>query len=154
MQNSLLYNSSEQDQAISEKSEAFICCAQEAARRIRFVQHADQKCKEIRNVLQCDNKEQLWVVLQNALARYIVFVNSISGLTGIYIRHVDAEYYNRVSIEDIKHQLRLMIGFIYVHEAIQSKMKAMFKDCLKKCLKESGLYSKDELRLINAIMGV
>ena len=154
MQNSFLYNSLEQEQPISAKSEAFIKCTQEAARRIRFVQQAEQKCRGIRNALLSDNKEQLWAVLQNTLVRYMGFINSISCLTGVCICYVDAEYYNKVSIEDIKHQLRLMIGFIYVYEAAHSTMKEQFKECLKKCLKESGFFSKDELRMINTLMGV
>lgn len=111
------------------------------------------KCKEIRSVLQTDDKEALWEVLQKYLRLYMEFINSLKDLTGVYIYPVDESFYISVSIEDIGNQLRMLMGFIYAKEALHSTVNTAFKQCLKNCLKESNCFSKQELKRLDLLIG-
>lgn len=153
MQFDYIGNISDQQQSIGNKTEAFLRCIQEAAKRIRFIQKAEVKCKEIRSVLQTDDKEALWKVLQKYLRLYMEFINSLKDLTGVYIYPVDESFYISVSIEDIGNQLRMLIGFIYAKEALHSTVNTAFKQCLKNCLKESNCFSKQELKRLDLLIG-
>ena len=146
-------NASDQQQSISDQTEVFLRCIQDAAKKIRFVQMAELKCKEIRSVLQIDDKKVSWEVLQKYLRLHMEFINSLKDLTGVCIYPVDESFYISVSIEEIKNQLRMLIGFIYAEEALRSTEKTAFKQCLKNCLRESDCFSKQELKLLNLLIG-
>ena len=140
-----------QQQSDSDRTDVFIKCIQEAARKIRFVNQAEQKCSKIRNVLQTDNEEQLWMVLQEYLNQYTEFIYSLKCFTGICVIPVDAEFYKRITVDEIKNRLRIVVGYVYVNEAIRSNVKSMFKECLKKCLREGGCFTKEELNNLSII---
>ncbi len=142
-----------QDRSTTSKTEAFIDCVQKAAKSIRFIALAEGKCKEIRQILPSDDKKQLWDVLQKHLRLYANLINSTTVLTGLYIQHVDYEFYNTISIQEIKNQLKILIGFIYLHTIAHSVAKQSFKDCLKKLLNSNDCFEKEDLATLDMILG-
>ena len=142
-----------QDQSTTSKTEAFIDCVQKAAKSIRFITLAENKCKEIRQVLPSDDKKQLWDILQKYIHIYADLINSTTGLTGLYVQHVDTEFYNTITIQEIKNQLRILIGFIYLHTIGHSAVKQLFKECLKKLLYSNNCFEKEDLAVLDMILG-
>lgn len=142
-----------QDQSATTKTEAFIDCVQKAAKSIRFITLAENRGKEIRDVLSSDDKRQLWNVLQKYLHSYAGLINSTTVLTGLYVQNVDPEFYNTITIQEIKNQLRILIGFVYLHTIGHSAVKQSFKECLKKLLYSNNCFEKDDLTVLDIILG-
>ena len=142
-----------QDQSATTKTEAFIDCVQKAAKSIHFITLAENRCKEIRDVLSSDDKRQLWNVLQKYLHSYAGLINSTTVLTGLYVQNVDPEFYNTITIQEIKNQLKVLIGFIYLHTIGHSAVKQLFKECLKKLLNSNNGFTKEGLAALDMILG-
>ena len=90
----------------------------------------------------------MWNTLQEYLREYSNFINNTALITGLCVYSVEREFYDQITVEDIEKQLRIIVGYIYAREAVNSAAKATFKDCLKKLLKKSGLFTDAELALL------
>ncbi len=92
------------------------------------------------------NKEVMWNTLQDYISRYADFINSVSSFTGIGLQKVNRDFYERITASDVENQLQIIIGFVYAKEAIDSVVKETFKQCVKKHLKQSKLFTDSELK--------
>ena len=153
MQYDYIGSTSDQNQYFNNRTEAFIKCIKQAAEKVRFVQRAEMSCCEIRAVMKIDDKKSLWDVLQKYLRMNMEFINSMKDLTGVYIYPVDEKFYEAVTVVEIKHQLQMLIGYIYAKEAIHSRVKSSFKQCLKNLLEGCGCFSKKDLKVIDIYIG-
>ena len=99
--------------------------------------------------LAIDSNEQLYKlqVLQEYIKQYERFINSSTSITGVCV------YYNvDVKTIDLNEQLKIMEGLVYLHEALKGTSSFNFRLCLKKLMKESGLFTKKQIDLIDAAM--
>lgn len=103
------------------------------------------KIKKIDNILCLEDKEFLWQTLQEYLKEYGTFINNTTAITGFYIYQVSVEQYNAITIADIKLQLEQLKNIVIAKEILHSVYQKSFKECLKKILQGTGLFSKKEL---------
>lgn len=103
------------------------------------------KIKKIDNILCLEDKEILWQTLQEYLKEYGAFINNTTAITGFYIYQVSIEQYNAMTIADIKLQLEQLKNIVIAKEILHSVYQKSFKECLKKILQGTGLFSKKEL---------
>ena len=103
------------------------------------------KIKKIDNILCLEDKEILWQTLQEYLKEYGTFINNTTAITGFYIYQVSVEQYNAMTIADIKLQLEQLKNIVIAKEILHSVYQKSFKECLKKILQGTGLFSKKEL---------
>ena len=104
-----------------------------------------EKTKKIDDILCLEDKEILWQTLQEYLKEYGSFINNTTVITGIYTYQVSIEQYNAMTVIDIKLQLEQLKHIVVAKEILQSVYQKSFKECLKKILQGTGLFSKKEL---------
>lgn len=85
--------------------------------------------------------------MQEYLKEYGAFINQTSLLTGVYVYQVNAEFYAEVHLQELDRQLQIMVGIVYLKEAVRAAINATYKECLKKLLKQSGLFTEAQLNL-------
>ena len=104
------------------------------------------KCEKITEELQqaiaSENQEYMRSVLQKYMHKYIKELELSPYIKIVYIHKED---YERLAMEDIKTQLRFMIGFVYDYEAKRSVAKEIIKKCLEKTLHQKEGFSKEEI---------
>lgn len=108
-----------------------------------------EKCKriarEIDDAIQSNDKDHMMNVLQNYIHKYYSIIEKNNRIKLYYI---DRNGYEQMSVEDMKKQLYILKGIVYDCEAKQSLAKDNIKNCLKKILKASGKFSKQEIELL------
>jgi len=110
------------------------------------VMKAEEKSKRACESIATHNKETMWRTLQEYICSYANFINSVSSFTGVVFQRVDRDFYERVTAADVENQLQIMIGFVYAKEATDSAVKENYKQCVKKLLKQSKLFTGNELK--------
>ena len=103
------------------------------------------RTKKIDDILCLEDKEILWQTLQEYLKEYGSFINNTTVITGIYTYQVSIEQYNTMTVIDIKLQLEQLKHIVVAKEILHSVYQKSFKECLKKILQHTGLFSKKEL---------
>jgi len=64
------------------------------------------------------------------------------------ICNVGMDFYNQVTVTEIEWQLKMMIGVIYDYEAKHCLYNETIKQCLKKLLKASGIFTDKEIEFL------
>lgn len=122
--------------------------AKTAAEMTHTVYTANRKSQKAFDAIGTRNKITMWNTLQEYLREYSNFINNTSWITGLCLYHVDQNFYEQTTVEDMEKQLRIVVGYIYIHEAVSSAAKATFKACLKSLMKKSGKFTDAELALL------
>lgn len=123
----------------------FVHLVKKAAEAVNIVVTAKRKSLNAVSVMNSCDKLLMWNVLQAYIAEYADFIQETSKFTGLCLIKVDYAY---VSIESIRRQLEIIIGVIYMKEALKSVSKKAFIECLKKLVKESRLLNKYQLKYL------
>lgn len=110
------------------------------------ISRSEVKCAAARSSMATHDKKIMWQTLQEYIGYYAGFINSVTALTGIGVRRVNREFYDRITAIDIENQLQIVIGFVYAKEALDSVFKKTYKQCVEKHLKHSRLFDSNELR--------
>lgn len=131
-----------------EKSLKVAELAKKAAKMAHTIFTAEKKSQNAYKAISSHDKSIMWNTLQKYLQEYADFINKTSRFTGLCVYRVDSEFYNRVTIIDMEKQLRIIVGYIYARDAVRSTAKTVYKECLKKLLKESGIFTDAELALL------
>ena len=80
----------------------------------------------------------MWDILQEFYVKYKSFINGLSPVLGYYVYNVDAEFYQKVTLEEIARQLHIVIGYICLHDALVDKIKETFIRTYMNALKGKG----------------
>ena len=107
----------------------------EAAEVLHCVAEAKAEVAEIERALATNEHVRMWVTLQNFLARYWQFINGISGVTNIAVIPLSKKMVRIITTEAVRHQLQLVIGFVYACHAIECVGQIAFEECFNKLLK-------------------
>ena len=107
---------------------------------------SEGKCKKARESIDTHDKDTMWSTLQEYINQYADFINNMSTLTGVGLYRVNRDFYERITATDVENQIHIIIGFVHAKEAYDSVMKETYKQCVKKLLKRSGLFTDDELK--------
>ena len=108
----------------------------EATHTLAQVKYKSQSAK---TALQYDDKLSIWQVLQQYYRDYFDFINSFSDFTHIRLVPVDMNYYNQLSIDNLKNQLYFVISIVYAYEMYHHAEGITFKRYFIKLLKNSEL---------------
>ncbi len=101
--------------------------------------------RKAREALETKDKKTMWNVLQEYIHKHSELFTMANG---VLLRQVDADFYSSVSEEDIAKQLEIVIGLIYLNEAKRCVAKETIKACFKKLLKQSNMFSNQEIEVL------
>ena len=87
----------------------------------------------------------MWNTLQEYLHDYKEFINTTNIMR---ICSVGMNFYNQITVTEIERQLKMMIGVIYDYEAKHCLRNETIKQCLKKLLKVSGVFTDKEIEIL------
>lgn len=119
-----------------------------AADATRAAGLARQKSQRVVAAMKSKNKDAMFAVLQANMHEYGGFINQMTFLTGICVVPVTKDEYERMTTDDIRDKLNLMICFVYAKEAISGRAQKNFKDYLKSILRRKYLVPDDILALL------
>ena len=128
-----------------ENATKMIVYVKKAAEMTHTVIMADQKASKAVSAIQTQDKSKKWTVLQEY---YGAFINETRRLTGICVCPVDKGFYDTVGVQELNQQLQMVIGIVYLKEAFRAAINATYKECLKKLLKQSGLFTEAQLNFL------
>lgn len=131
-----------------ENATKMIGYVKKAAEMTHTVIMADQKASKAVSAIQMQDKSRKWTVLQGYLKEYGAFINKTTLLTGVYVYQVNAEFYAEVSLQELDQQLQIMVGIVYLKEAVRAAVSETYKECLKKLLRNSGIFTEAQLNLL------
>ena len=131
-----------------EKATKMIWYVKKAAEMTHTVIMADQKASKAVSAIQTQDKSWKWAVLQEYLKEYGAFINKTTLLTGVYVYQVNAEFYAEVNLQELDRQLQIMVGIVYLKEAVRAAVSETYKECLKKLLRTSGIFTEAQLNLL------
>lgn len=120
---------------------------QKAANEVHADAAAHRECQELRNALKTHSKGDLWLVLQKHLHDHAQEILRSQQSLGITLIQVNQAFYEKLTLSDVQDQVEILIGAIHAIR-ISKKMQSVVKECLKKLMKESGIFTKQEIDLI------
>lgn len=103
------------------------------------------KSRKAREAIETKDKEFMWNTLQEYLHDYKEFINTTNIMR---ICSVGMNFYNQITVTEIERQLKMMIGVIYDYEAKHCLHNETIKQCLKKLLKASGVFTDKEIEIL------
>ena len=101
--------------------------AKQAAEFVHCAIEAKTEVAEIEQVLAGNDHVQMWETLQKYLARYFLFIVGTSPFTNITIIPLTKDTMRIVTSEALRHQLKLVIGFVYAFHALSGSYKLAFQ---------------------------
>ena len=133
----------------NDKTQAIADALKKAAELVHVTFLAKTKSKRAIAATKLTDKYEMWYILQNYYKDYRGFINSLTVFTQYAIYDVENGFVEKVTPEDIRKQLNILIGFIYAKEAVNSAIKQNYKDCVKRILKDTKLFTDKELDRLN-----
>lgn len=103
------------------------------------------KSRKAREAIETKDKEFMWNTLQKYLHDYKEFINTTNTMRTC---SVGMNFYNQVTVTENERQLKMMIGVTYDYEAKHCLHNETIKQCLKKLLKASGVFTDKEIEML------
>ena len=110
----------------------------ETAEKMHSLSLTLERIRRARAATRLTDKKQMWDILQEFYVKYKSFINGLSPVLGYYVYDVDAEFYKKVTLEEIARQIHIVIGYICLHDALEDKVKETFIKTFMKTLKRKG----------------
>ena len=107
----------------------------EASEVLHCAADAKAEVDEIEQAWATNEHVRMWETLQKFLAGYWQFINNTSGITKIAVFPLSKGMVKIITTEAVRHQLQLVIGFVYVWHAIECVGRIAFEECFNKLLK-------------------
>ena len=101
--------------------------AKQAAELVHCSAEAKEEIAEIEQVLSVNDHVRMWETLQKYLARYFLFIVGTSPFTNITIIALTKDAMRIVTLEVLRHQLQLVIGFVSAFHALKGPCKLAFQ---------------------------
>ena len=137
----------QQYQENKEKSLELARLIQIAAREIHAYLAAERECRALRDAQQSCDKDGMWRVMQQHMRENQQQIRAYGPLIGVTVIPVDQASYDRMTIQDVRNQIDILIGAIYAIRVLKTSQKAL-KECLRKLMKNSGKFTKQEIELV------
>ena len=109
--------------------------AKEAAELVHCAVEAQEEVAEVEQALANNEYVEMWMTLQKFLARYWQFIIGTSPITNIMVVPLTKDMMKVITLEALRHQLQLVIGFVYVCHAMKGVRRIAFEECFNKLLK-------------------
>ena len=110
--------------------------AKDAAELVNCVVEAKEEVSEIEQVLSDNDHVRMWEMLQKYLAKYCLFIVGTSPFTNMTIVPLTKEEIRILTTDALRHQLQLVIGFIYAFHALNGPCKLAFQTQFSKLTKK------------------
>ena len=110
---------------------------------------AINKSRDLRKAQQSSDRTEKIRVLQRFIIKYMQFIKSTTQITGLSVYYISIDDISKINIDD---QLSIMEGIVFLYEALHSATNFTFKMCLKKLMKQSGIFTETQLDIIEAAM--
>ena len=110
---------------------------------------AMNKSKDLRKAKQSSDQAEKIQVLQRFIIQYTKFIESTTEITGLSVYYISIDDISKIKIDD---QLSIMEGIVFLYEALHSATNFTFKMCLKKLMKQSGIFTEAQLDAIETAM--
>lgn len=124
-----------QIEIVDEKRQlAIATIAKEAAELVHCAAEAQEEVAEIEQALATNEHVRMWETLQKFLARYWQFIIGTSPITKITVIPLTKEMMKIMTLEALRHQLQLVIGFVYACHAMKGAGRIAFEECFNKLL--------------------
>ena len=136
-----------------EKSLEIAKLIQKAAKEVYADAAAQRECRELRNALRTQGKDNLWLVLQRHLHDHAQEIIHSQQSLGITLIQVNQTFYEKLTLSDVQDQVEILIGAIHAIR-INKKQQAVVKECLKKLMKESGIFTRQEIDIVCPILPI
>ena len=101
--------------------------ANEAAELVHCAIGARAEVAEIEQVLADNDHVRMWEMLQKYLARYYLFIVGTSPFTNMTVVPLTKEEIRILTTDALRHQLQLVIGFVYAFHALNGACKLAFQ---------------------------
>ena len=111
-----------------------------------------ERIHRARDATRLTDRKQMWDILQEFYAKYKSFINGLSPVLSYYVYDVDAEFYQKVTLEEIARQLHIVIGYICLHDALAGKVKETFIRTYMNALKRKG-FDEDFIKQLKSRFG-
>ena len=139
----------EKYQRIDSEDEKVVEYCKAIVKAVKETHTIAEKCKHIAKkidgAIQSNDKDHMMSVLQDYIHKYYSIIQK-NGLIKLY--YIDQNGYAQMSVDDLKKQLYTLKGVVYDCEAKQSSTRNTIKNCLKRILKASGKFAKQEIELL------
>jgi hypothetical protein len=131
-----------------DKAVSAVAVVKKAAELTHTAAAAWIKAKKAEDAIRAGDKAHMWTTLQEYLRKYASFIHHSSKITGICLCQVDTSFYSSITEADLVKQLKIVVGVVYAKDALSLAERETFKACLKKLLKEKGLLTDAQLKLL------
>ena len=85
-------------------------------------------------------------VMRNTIQQYISrYGQDWARFRGVQIQRIDGYAYARLSAADLVQQLHCIIALVYEDTGLKSVSKEAFRECAKRLLKQSKIFTDKEL---------
>ena len=101
--------------------------AKQAAELVHCAVEAKEEVTEIEQVLVDNDHVRMWETLQKYLAGYFLFIVGTSPFTNITVIALTKDMIRILTMETLRLQLQLMIGFVYAFHALNGSCKIAFQ---------------------------
>ena len=108
--------------------------AKAAAEVLHCAAEAKAEVAEIEQALATNEYVEMWAALQKFLARYWQFIIETSPITNITVVPLTKEMMKIITLEGLRYQLQLVIGFVYMSYAMKSVGRVTFELCFNKLM--------------------
>ena len=127
----------------ADKVEQFEKCVVKAAKLTHAIADtAEKKCKQARMAMESGNID----VMRNTIQQYICqYGQDWSRFRDVRIQLVDGNTYAQLSAVDLIQQLHCVITLVYKDTALKTVNKEAFRECVKSMLKQSKMFTDQEL---------
>lgn len=132
----------------NENTQQVVELLKKAADATRTAGLARQKSQRAVAAMKSEDKDAMFAVLQAYMREYGAFIDQMKFLTGICVVPITKEEYERMTIDNIRDKLNLMVYFVYAKEAMSGRAQKNFKDYLKRVLKREHLVPDNVLALL------
>ena len=127
----------------ADKVEQFEKCVVKAAKLTHAIADtAEKKCKQARMAIESGNIDVMRNTIQQYISRY---GQDWARFRGVQIQRIDGYTYAQLSAADLVQQLHCIIALVYEDTGLKSVSKEAFRECAKRLLKQSKIFTDKEL---------
>lgn len=127
-----------------EKSLELARMIQKAAIEVNAFIAARKDCQELWEAQKLNNKDEMWRIFQKHMREMQQQIYEYQFVFRVTVIPIDQATYDRMTVQDVRNQIDLLVGAICAIRGIKIGLE-VFKECLRKVLKQTGKYSNQEI---------
>lgn len=130
----------------ADKIEEFEKCVIKAVRETHILAEKSEKtCKKAHLAIVSQDTEVMRITIQEYICEY---GKEWSRLPNVKLVAIDGATYRQLSTDDLTKELHCIITLVYVSNVLKTASWENFKSCVKRIIKEAGIFTKEQLDII------